>query len=139
MQTTRPKGNYPTVESLIKKVNTPVNTITSSTQRSKNEASPIPSQGNEYIQHPVATTILQNNAPWITQSPTPLINGSHYLSSLRKRKKPRDFQPWHRIRSRNLHAFSKIGDCQSITTYFLKNFDLPVLYNLGIMETYNPP
>jgi hypothetical protein len=32
---------------------------------------------------------------------------------------------------RNPHAFSKIGDCQSITTYFLMYFDLPGFYNLG--------
>jgi hypothetical protein len=32
---------------------------------------------------------------------------------------------------RDPHAFSKIGDCQSISTYFLKYFDLPGLYNLG--------
>ncbi len=31
----------------------------------------------------------------------------------------------------NPHAFSKIGDCQSITTYFLSYFDKPGLYNLG--------
>ena len=29
------------------------------------------------------------------------------------------------------HAFSKIGDCQSITTYFLSNFDTPGTYSLG--------
>jgi hypothetical protein len=29
------------------------------------------------------------------------------------------------------HAFSKIGDCQSISTYFLRYFDMPGLYNLG--------
>jgi hypothetical protein len=29
------------------------------------------------------------------------------------------------------HAFSKIGDCQSIPTYFLSYFDLPGQYNLG--------
>jgi hypothetical protein len=29
------------------------------------------------------------------------------------------------------HAFSKIGDCQSITTYFLSYFDKPGFYNLG--------
>ena len=29
------------------------------------------------------------------------------------------------------HAFSKIGDCQSITTYFLSHFDIPGQYNLG--------
>ena len=32
---------------------------------------------------------------------------------------------------RNPHAFSKIGDCQSITTYFLSYFDRPGIYNLG--------
>ena len=32
---------------------------------------------------------------------------------------------------RNPHAFSKVGDCQSITTYFLKLFDLPGYYQLG--------
>lgn len=32
---------------------------------------------------------------------------------------------------RNPHAFSKIGDCQSITTYFLALFDNPGFYNLG--------
>lgn len=32
---------------------------------------------------------------------------------------------------RNPHTFSKIGDCQSITTYFLMYFDLPGFYNLG--------
>jgi len=32
---------------------------------------------------------------------------------------------------RNPHAFSKVGDCQSITTYFLAHFDTPNLYRLG--------
>lgn len=32
---------------------------------------------------------------------------------------------------RNPHAFSKVGDCQSITTYFLALFDKPGLYQLG--------
>jgi hypothetical protein len=32
---------------------------------------------------------------------------------------------------RNPHAFSKIGDCQNITTYFLSFFDHPDLYRLG--------
>lgn len=32
---------------------------------------------------------------------------------------------------RNPRAFSKIGDCQSITTYFLALFDKPGLYELG--------
>ncbi len=31
----------------------------------------------------------------------------------------------------NRHAFSKIGDCQSITSYFLSYFDLPGYYDLG--------
>lgn len=29
------------------------------------------------------------------------------------------------------HAFSKVGDCQSINTYFLADFETPGLYNLG--------
>jgi hypothetical protein len=29
------------------------------------------------------------------------------------------------------HAFSKVGDCQSIPTYFLSYFDMPGYYNLG--------
>lgn len=29
------------------------------------------------------------------------------------------------------HAFSKIGDCQSITTYFISYFDMPGYYDLG--------
>jgi hypothetical protein len=32
---------------------------------------------------------------------------------------------------RNSHAFSKIGDCQNITTYFLALFDKPGFYQLG--------
>ncbi len=32
---------------------------------------------------------------------------------------------------RDPHAFSKIGDCQSISTYFLSYFDLPGYYKLG--------
>jgi len=32
---------------------------------------------------------------------------------------------------RNPHAFSKIGDCQSISTFFLSYFELPGFYNLG--------
>lgn len=32
---------------------------------------------------------------------------------------------------RDPHAFSKIGDCQSITTYFLSYFDMPDFYKLG--------
>jgi hypothetical protein len=29
------------------------------------------------------------------------------------------------------HAFSKVGDCQSISTYFLSYFDMPGFYDLG--------
>ena len=29
------------------------------------------------------------------------------------------------------HAFAKVGDCQSITTYFLSYFDMPGYYSLG--------
>ena len=32
---------------------------------------------------------------------------------------------------RDAHAFAKIGDCQSITTFFLASFDSPGLYRLG--------
>ncbi len=32
---------------------------------------------------------------------------------------------------RDLHAFSKIGDCQNITTYFLADFEQPGKYRLG--------
>jgi hypothetical protein len=32
---------------------------------------------------------------------------------------------------RNIHAFSKIGDCQNITTYFLADFEKPGKYRLG--------
>ena len=32
---------------------------------------------------------------------------------------------------RDPHAFSKVGDCQSITTYFLARFDMPGYYQLG--------
>ena len=32
---------------------------------------------------------------------------------------------------RDFHAFSKIGDCQNITTYFLADFDQPGKYRLG--------
>jgi hypothetical protein len=32
---------------------------------------------------------------------------------------------------RNVHAFSKIGDCQNITTYFLADFENPDEYRLG--------
>lgn len=29
------------------------------------------------------------------------------------------------------HAFSKVGDCQNVTAYFLSNFDIPGEYDLG--------
>jgi hypothetical protein len=35
---------------------------------------------------------------------------------------------------RDPHAFSKIGDCQSISTYFLSYFDLPDYYELGTIH-----
>ncbi len=34
-------------------------------------------------------------------------------------------------RGRDPSRFSKIGDCQNITTYFLAEFDTPARYNLG--------
>jgi hypothetical protein len=36
------------------------------------------------------------------------------------------------------YAFSKIGDCQSISTYFLSYFDMPGLYNLGDYTSLQP-
>jgi hypothetical protein len=36
------------------------------------------------------------------------------------------------------HAFSKIGDCQSISTYFLSYFDLSGFYNLGDYSSMQP-
>ena len=35
------------------------------------------------------------------------------------------------VMGNNPHAFSKIGDCQSISTFFLSYFDLPEYYDLG--------
>jgi hypothetical protein len=35
---------------------------------------------------------------------------------------------------RDYHAFSKIGDCQNITTYFLADFETPGKYRLGSYE-----
>ncbi len=39
---------------------------------------------------------------------------------------------------RDPHAFSKVGDCQSITTYFLADLDTPSLYNLGPYTDLQP-
>jgi len=35
---------------------------------------------------------------------------------------------------RNTHVFSKVGDCQNITTYFFAHFEDPDLYHLGEYE-----
>ncbi len=40
---------------------------------------------------------------------------------------------------RDFHAFSKIGDCQNITTYFLAEFDHPREYRLGPEYAYLQP
>jgi len=36
----------------------------------------------------------------------------------------------------NPHAFSKVGDCQNVTTYFLATFDEPGSYSLGKKYAY---
>jgi hypothetical protein len=36
----------------------------------------------------------------------------------------------------NPHAFSKVGDCNSVTPYFLERFDKPALYRLGGAYAY---
>jgi hypothetical protein len=40
---------------------------------------------------------------------------------------------------RDPNRFSKIGDCQNITTYFLASFDNPKNYRLGTQYTYLQP
>jgi hypothetical protein len=39
---------------------------------------------------------------------------------------------------RNPHHFSKVGDCQNITTYFLSHFESPDLYRLGEFASLQP-
>jgi hypothetical protein len=39
---------------------------------------------------------------------------------------------------RDPHAFSKVGDCQSITTYFLSELEIPGLTNLGPYASLQP-
>jgi hypothetical protein len=39
---------------------------------------------------------------------------------------------------RDPHHFSKIGDCQNITTYFLSHFEDPTLYRLGDYASLQP-
>ena len=39
---------------------------------------------------------------------------------------------------RDPHRFSKVGDCQNITTYFLSHFENPDLYRLGEFASLQP-
>jgi hypothetical protein len=121
----------PTLELQAKNMVTPVNTITSSTQRSEIEPALIPSQEMSSSNVPIATMTLQISSPGITQSPTPPDQWMTLpIIPILSEKSHMIFNRGIEL-GRNPHAFSKIGDCQSITTYFLKSFDIPGLYNLG--------
>ncbi len=43
-----------------------------------------------------------------------------------------------RALGRDPHRFSKVGDCQNITTYFLSHFETPDLYRLGDYASLQP-
>ena len=99
------------------------------------EGSPISTQ-NE-IQHPISTlkalTTPEVSSTALASTSTPLSPGDWMsLPVIPMVDQNAKLIYQHGIRlGNNPHAFSKIGDCQSITTYFLSYFDTPRLYNLG--------
>jgi len=91
----------------------------------------------------VAVTILPTTPP-ATSAPTTILPSTSTPDS---RPAPEQWQDWPVIPTlsagakalyqagldagNNPHAFSKIGDCQNINSFFLAAFDSPKLYRLG--------
>ncbi len=88
---------------------------------------------------PTPASVLPNHTP----SPSPVVTPTQlppdYWKSLpiipTLSQKARDIYQYGVSLGRDPHAFSKIGDCQSITTYFLKYFDMPGFYKLGANDS----
>jgi hypothetical protein len=116
---------------------------------------------NSSTQTPDDTQQSSRNALFSSATPTPSLGTPDHISSSQfssaTDQSPNDWmflpvipslsQTARMIYQRGLemgndpHSFSKIGDCQSIPTYFLSYFDMPGYYNLGyyasLQETIN--
>jgi hypothetical protein len=117
----------------------------------ENTASPIPAHTAEAMPTGTATPQVATDQPGITQSAIEAGSPTQTQPVLTPTQRtPPDSESWKDLpviptlsesarqvyqrgleAGRNPHAFSKVGDCQSITTYFLARFDNPGYYQLG--------
>jgi len=129
-------AGFPTQKSAINLHISPSSIIVSSPQSLIDNSSSVqPSHTTSTPDPPFDATSMPTSYPLISPTPLPV----DYWMSLpilpTVSKNAREIY-YHGIEmGRDPHAFSKIGDCQSITTYFLKNFDQPDFYNLGDYNT----
>jgi hypothetical protein len=82
----------------------------------------------------VEPTIIRNPLPTITIGPPPTLLPDEWKSLPvipTVSQRARLIYQLGLLMGNDPHAFSKIGDCQSVTVYFLGHFDKPDLYNLG--------
>ena len=86
---------------------------------------------------------VSENIPTLsnTQVATPAPDSWKSLPVVPKELSQRMIEVFQRglLRGRDPNKFSKIGDCQNITTYFLAAFDDPVRYQLGQKYAYLQP
>ena len=108
------------------------------------ESTPIPSP-----LLPAATPTLQDSQPVPAESPRPDASVTPRPSPA-----PEEWKTWPVVPAlsqnaktiylqgqalgRDPHRFSKVGDCQNITTYFLSHFEDPDLYRLGEFASLQP-
>ncbi len=109
------------------------------------QTTPSPMQTRQTTNTPNTDPLLPNGTPGFTSSPTP-----NYSPTPDLRLKPEQWQDWPiipelsphaaRIYQQGLamgndpHAFSKVGDCQSITEAFLGIYEKPGQYSLDQYE-----
>ena len=125
-------AGFPTPTSAINLLSSLGSIIISSPQNMIDNSSTVqPSRTTSTPDAPLNATSISTSYPRITPTPIP----PDYWMSLpiipTVSKNAREIYNHGIEMGRDPHAFSKIGDCQSITTYFLKNFDQPGFYNLG--------
>jgi len=134
------KVSTPTFPTIIESRILPTNDAISTTQNLTDTTIKTPEQINNPSPVGVSTIIPNQTSTIPVNSPTALSPNDWMSLPII----PTVSQTARLIYQRGLelgndpHAFSKIGDCQSISTYFLSYFDRPGFYNLGDYSSMQP-
>jgi hypothetical protein len=117
-----------------------------------------PSPEIRQIPEGIATPVIPDSTPTLAPSDTPTVRGVSLPPDAsptpRPSPAPEAWKTWPVVPAlsqtakaiyqrgqalgRDPHRFSKVGDCQNITTYFLSHFENPDLYRLGNYASLQP-